>query len=163
MPDLVAAGYLAPITAEVKAWDGYDQLFDVAKSLSTSKDGEMYQLDTMLGVTQIYYRRDILEAAGISTAQPANWDELLDRVREIKAKTGHYGMLLPAGVTWGGGAFGEAFNMFVVGTSTPQLANDDGTLNLTGAGIKDVFELLRNADQRRSDADRSAARARSRG
>lgn len=141
VPDLVAAGYLAPVTAEVKAWDGYDQLFDVAKSLSTSKDGEMYQLDSMLGVTQLYYRRDILEAAGISTEQPASWDELLDRVREIKTKTGHYGMLLPAGVTWGGGAFGEAFNMFVVGTQTPQLANDDGTLNLTGAGIKDVFQL----------------------
>src|SRR5438045_3184130 len=30
VPDMVSAGYLAPITAEVKAWDGYDQLFDVA-------------------------------------------------------------------------------------------------------------------------------------
>jgi multiple sugar transport system substrate-binding protein len=29
--DMVAAGYLAPITTELKAWDGYSQLFDVGK------------------------------------------------------------------------------------------------------------------------------------
>ena len=47
---LVSAGYLAPVTAEVKAWDGYGQLLDVAKKLSTGADGQMYPLDSMLGV-----------------------------------------------------------------------------------------------------------------
>src|SRR6476619_2669417 len=67
--DMVAAGYLAPITTELKAWEGYTQLFDVAKALATSKDGQMYILPAMLNVQQIYYRRDILEKAGISTEQ----------------------------------------------------------------------------------------------
>ena len=132
VPDMVSAGYLAPLTAEVKAWDGYDQLFDVAKRLSTSADGEIYALDSMLLVQQIYFRRDLLDKAGISTAQPTSWKDLLDRAREIKAKTGKYALLLPAGIGWGAASFNEGFALFVPGSKTPQIANDDGTLNLNG-------------------------------
>jgi multiple sugar transport system substrate-binding protein len=137
--DAVAAGYLAPVTAELKASDGYAQLVDAAKAMATGKDGQVYVLPAMLNVQQLYYRRDILEKAGISTEQPKTWAELLDRAKEIKAKTGAYGLLFPAGVTWGGGSFVEGFRLLIVGTSTPQIANDDGTLNLTGQGIKDAF------------------------
>ena len=144
VPDMVSAGYLALLTAEVKAWDGYDWLFDVAKRLSTSSDGEIYALDSMLLVQQIYFRRDLLEKAGISTAQPTNWKDLLDRAREIKAKTGKYGLLLPAGISWGPGAFNEGFALFVPGSKTPQIANDDGTLNLNGEGVRDIFGLYKS-------------------
>ncbi|WP_417714925.1 ABC transporter substrate-binding protein [Roseibium sp. SCP14] len=137
--DMVAAGYLAPVGDELKAWDGYADLFDVAKALVTTQDGNIYVLPAMLNVQQIYFRRDLLEKAGISTDQPKNWAELLDRAKEIKEKTGAYGLMFPAGVTWGGGAFGEGFTYLIMGSSTPQIANDDGTLNLTGEGIKDVF------------------------
>ena len=146
--DMVAAGYLAPVTDEIKAWDGYGQLFEVGKQLSTGKDGSIYVLPAMLSVQQLYYRRDVLEKAGISTAQPKNWAELLDRAKEIKAKTGAYGLLFPAGLAWGGGAFGEGFQYLMVGTSTPQIANDDDTLNLTSEGVKDALgfyaELINN-------------------
>jgi multiple sugar transport system substrate-binding protein len=137
--DMVAAGYLAPITTELKAWDGYAHLFEVAKTLATGKDGEMYILPAMLNVQQIYYRRDILEKAGISTEQPKTWAELLDRAKEIKTKTGAYGLLFPAGLTWAGGSFDEGFRLLIVGTSTPQIVEADGKLNLTGQGIKDAF------------------------
>ena len=137
--DVVAAGYAAPITTELKAWDGYSQLFDVGKAMATSKDGQIYALPAMLDVMQLYYRRDILEKAGISTEQPKTWAELLNRAKEIKAKTGAYGLLFPAGATWGTGSFEEGFRLLIVGTSTPQIATDDGKLNLTGQGIKDAF------------------------
>jgi multiple sugar transport system substrate-binding protein len=93
----------------------------------------------MLDVMQIYYRRDILEKAGISTEQPKTWAELLDRAKQIKTKTGVYGLLFPAGVTWGTGSFEEGFRLLIVGTSTPQIAGDDGKLNITGQGTKDAF------------------------
>ena len=137
--DTAAAGYLAPVTAELKAWDGYAQLFDVGKAMATSKDGQIYVLPAVLNVQQLYYRRDILEKAGISTEQPKTWAELLGRAKEVKAKTGAYGLLFPAGVTWGGGTFTEGFRLLIVGTSSPQIANDDGTLNLTSQGVKDAF------------------------
>jgi multiple sugar transport system substrate-binding protein len=144
VPDMVSAGYLAPITVEVKGWEGYDQLFEVAKKLSTSSDGQIYALFSTLDVEQLYFRRDLLEKAGISTAQPKNWRDLLDRAREIKAKTGKYGLLLPAGITWGAGTFKEGFALFVPGSKTPQIANEDGTLNLSGAGIRDIFDLYKS-------------------
>jgi multiple sugar transport system substrate-binding protein len=137
--DMVAAGYLAPITTELKAWEGYPQLFDVGKAMATSKDGQVYALPAMLDVMEVYYRRDILEKAGISTEQPKTWAELLDRAKEIKAKTGAYGLLFPAGATWGTGSFEEGFRLLIIGTSTPQIASEDGKLNLTGQGIKDSF------------------------
>ena len=143
VPDMVSAGYLAPLTAEVESWDGYRQLFDVAKKLSTSADGQIYALDSMLLVQQLYFRRDLLDKAGISTAQPTSWKDLLDRAREIKAKTGMYGLLLPAGISWGPGAFNEGFALFVPGSKTPQIANDDGTLNLRGEGVRDIFRLYK--------------------
>src|SRR6516225_2858121 len=48
--DVIAAGYVAPITTELKAWDGYSQLFDVGKAIATSKDGQIYALPAMLDV-----------------------------------------------------------------------------------------------------------------
>src|ERR1700688_3855719 len=144
VPDMVSAGYLAAITGEVKGWEGYEKLFDVAKKLSTGADGQIYALDSMLLVEQIYFRRDLLDKAGISTAQPANWKDLLDRAREIKAKTGKYGLLLPAGIGWGAGGFTEGFALFVAGSKTPQIANDDGTLNLNGEGVRDIFGLYKS-------------------
>src|SRR3984957_3746598 len=144
VPDMVSAGYLARITTEVKAWDGFAQLFDVAKKLSTSADGQIYALDSMLLVQQLYFRRDLLDKAGISTAQPANWKELLDRAREIKAKTGKYALLLPAGISWGPGAFNEGFALFVPGSKTPQIVDEAGTLNLNGAGVRDIFGLYKS-------------------
>src|SRR5246127_1372480 len=137
--DVVAAGYAAPITQELKAWDGYSQLFDVGKVMATGKDGQIYALPAMLDAMQVYYRHDILEKAGISTEQPKTWAELLDRAKEIKAKTGAYGLLFPAGATWGTGSFEEGFRLLIIGTSTPQIASEDGKLNLTGQGIKDSF------------------------
>lgn len=137
--DMVAAGYIAPITNDIKSWDGYSQTFDVAKKLVTEKDNSVHVLPAMLSVQQLYYRRDILEKAGISTDQPKTWKELISRAEEIKTKTGAYGLLFPAGLTWGGGAFGEGFQYLMVGSSTPQISNDDGTLNLTSSGIKETL------------------------
>lgn len=137
--DMVAAGYLAPITKEFKAWDGYAGFYDVAKELAVSPDGETYVMPFMLGIQQIYFRRDVLEKAGVSTEQPKTWRELLDRAAEIKEKSGAYGLLLPAGVSWGSGSFDEGFQHLIVGSKTPQLVAEDGTFDLNGEGVKDVF------------------------
>src|ERR1700751_2039422 len=137
--DMVAAGYLAPITKELKAWDGYSQLFDVGKTMVTSADGQMYALPAMLDVMELYYRRDLLEKAGISTEQPKTWAELLTRAKEIKSKSGAYGLLFSAGLTWGTGSFEEGFRLLIVGTANPQIASEDGKLNLSGQGVKDAF------------------------
>jgi len=97
----------------------------------------------MLGIQEIYYRKDVLDKAGISTEQPKTWQELLDRAAEVKQKTGSYGLLFPAGVSWGSGAFDEGFQHLIVGSKTPQLVDADGKLDLSGEGVKDVFNVYK--------------------
>ncbi|MGO7450296.1 extracellular solute-binding protein, partial [Rhizobium ruizarguesonis] len=80
--DMVEAGYLAPVTKEFKACDGYANLYDFAKELAVSPDGETYVMPFMLGIQEIYYRKDFLEKAGVSTEQPKTWQELLGRAVE---------------------------------------------------------------------------------
>jgi multiple sugar transport system substrate-binding protein len=142
--DMVAAGYLAPVGAELAAWPEYANFVDVAKKLAVSPDGETYVMPYILGIQQIYFRRDVLEKAGISTEQPKSWAELLDRAKEIKAKTGAYGLLFPAGTSWGGGAFDEGFSHLIIGSKTPQLVTDDGKFDLNGEGVKDVFQFYKD-------------------
>lgn len=141
LADMVAAGYLAPLGEAFKASEAYESLFGVAKDLVRTPDGEYYAIPAIVDVQQIYFRRDLLEEAGISTEQPKDWEDLLARAAEVKEKTGAYGLMFPAGVTWGGGAFGEGFKHLILGTSTGQIANDDGTLNLTGEGVEEVFNF----------------------
>lgn len=137
--ELSGAGYLAPVTAEFEAWEGNAQLFDVARSLARSDDGTIYVMPSMLSVQQIYFRQDILAAAGVSIEQPATWDDLLARAIEAKEKTGQYSLMFPMGVTWGGGAFGEGFLYLLAGSSTPELVTDDGKLDLNSPGVLEVF------------------------
>jgi multiple sugar transport system substrate-binding protein len=142
--DMVAAGYLAPVGAELNAWEGYADFVDVAKQLAISPDGETYVMPMMLGIQQIYYRRDVLEKAGISTEQPKTWAELLERAKEIKEKTGAYGLLFPAGTSWGGGAFDEGFQHLIIGSKTPQIVTEDGKFDLNGEGVRDVFQFYKD-------------------
>ena len=142
--DMVAAGYLAPVGKELDAWPGYADFVDVAKKLAVSPDGETYVMPMMLGIQQIYFRRDVLEKAGISTEQPKTWAELLDRAKEIKAKTGAYGLLFPAGTSWGGGAFDEGFQHLIIGSKTPQIVTEDGKFDLNGEGVHDVFQFYKD-------------------
>ncbi len=76
-----------------------------------------------------------------------------------RQKTGAYGLLFPAGVSWGSGAFDEGFQHLIVGSKTPQLVDADGKLDLSGEGVKDVFDVYKDADRQGSDADAAAARA----
>lgn len=137
--DVASAGYLVDISDDIQGWDGYDQLFPVAKDLIQSDDGAVYVMPTMLSAQQLYYRKDIFEKNGISTEQPQDWAELIARAKEAKEKTGAYGLMLPMGLTWGGGAFNEGFLHLLVGSSTPELVSEDGKLNLSSEGVADVM------------------------
>jgi multiple sugar transport system substrate-binding protein len=98
----------------------------------------------MLGIQEIYFRkrrsrkgRHFDRAAEDLEGSPRS------RQAEVKAKTGAYGLLFPAGVSWGGGAFDEGFQHLIVGSKTPQIVDADGKLDLNGEGVKDVFGVYK--------------------
>src|SRR5215207_6588643 len=105
--DMVAAGYLADITDLVNAWDQWPNYAEVIKDQITVND-RIYGLSGATTFT-MFYRKDLLEEAGVSTEQPATWAEFFDRCEEIKSKTGATPAGLPAARPWGGGTWEEGF------------------------------------------------------
>ncbi len=105
--DMVAAGYLADITDLANAWDEWPKFADVIKDQLTI-DGKIYGLAGGTTFT-LFYRKDVLEKAGISTAQPATWEEFYDRAGEILSKTGATPAGIPGARAWGGGTWEEGF------------------------------------------------------
>ncbi|TNC51691.1 extracellular solute-binding protein [Rubellimicrobium rubrum] len=137
--DFATAGYLVDLTEDIQASEAWGQFFPVAQQLAADAEGRIFVTPTMLAAQQLYFRRDVLEEAGISTEQPQTWDELLQRAIDAKAATGAYGLLMPMGLTWGGGAFNEGFFHLLAGSSTPQLVTEDGKLALNSEGVLEVM------------------------
>jgi multiple sugar transport system substrate-binding protein len=67
-------------------------------------------------VIEFFIRKDILDENGISTDQPNSWQELIDRLTQLHAKTKLPAITIPAGKTWGGGTFDEGFIHIFNGT-----------------------------------------------
>ena len=139
--DFASAGYLVDVTDMVKASEAWAHMYDISKELIVSPDGKIYVMPVTLAAQQFYFRKDLLEAAGVSTEQPKDWADLLARAKEVKEKTGKYALLMPMGVTWGGGTYIESFRLMIANSSTPQLVNEDGTFNLTSQGVLEVFQF----------------------
>lgn len=105
--DMVAAGYLADITDLVNGWDAWANFAPVIKDQLTIND-RVYGVSGATTFT-MFYRKDILEANGISTAQPATWEEFYAICEEIVAKTEAIPAGIPGARPWGGGTWEEGF------------------------------------------------------
>lgn len=138
--DFASAGYIADLTEVVRGSDAWPQLYKVAQDL-TEIDGKSYVMPTQMAVMEFYYRKDLLEKAGISTEQPKSWDDLLERAKEIKQKTGAYGLLIPMGATWGGGSWIEGFRLMLATSSTPEILTADDKYDLTSKGVGEVLSF----------------------
>ncbi len=114
----VSAGYLQDLTPYVSKWSDWSKYYPISLKPVTV-GGKVYAVPQEASLEFLFYHKDILTKAGISTAQPTSWADLLDRGREIKAKTGKYAMLFDAGIQWGGGVWQEAFGPLMLGTKSP--------------------------------------------
>lgn len=140
MDDLAAAGYLTNLTDVVEQWPGYQHLPEQVKELTrASFDEQVYVVPSIVAVEQLYYRHDLLTAAGISTAQPQSWQELLARSEQIKQQLGQYPLLIPAGLTWGMGSYTEGFRYLLASFSDYQLLNIDNQYVLSGEAVRAAF------------------------
>lgn len=140
MDDLAAAGYLADLSDDITRWDGYAHLPQQIKQLiRASFDEQTYVVPSIVAVEQLYYRHDLLSAAGISTEQPRSWQELLARSKEIKQKTGQYPLLIPSGLTWGMGSYTEGFRYLLASFKDYQLLSEDNQYVLSADAVKASF------------------------
>jgi multiple sugar transport system substrate-binding protein len=140
--DLAAAGYLADLTNDLQAWPGYAQLPELVKQLGRASFNEQsYVVPSIVAVEQLYYRHDLLTQAGISTAQPKDWQDLLDRSRQIKQQLGQFPLLIPAGLTWGMGSYTEGFRYLLASFSGYQLLTADNRYALRDPVVAKAFNF----------------------
>ncbi len=105
--DMVAAGYLADLTPLLDKSEDWKQYSPVVKEQLTVGD-KTYGVADATTFT-MFYRKDVLADAGISTEQPATWEDFFARCEEIASKTKATPAGIPAATPWGGGTWGEGF------------------------------------------------------
>ena len=96
IPEFVALGALAPLDARlarssVERTDFFPGIFD-----TNVVDGRVYGIPWYVDTRLLFYRRDILDAAGVRAA-PTSWPEWTQALAAIKAHAGpdRYAILLP--------------------------------------------------------------------
>jgi multiple sugar transport system substrate-binding protein len=144
-----SAGYLEPLDDYLAKWDDWDRFYPSVKDAALRQDGKTYNVPSGAGVQSFFYRKDLLEKAGIDTSQPATWDDMIDRLTEIKDKIGGVApIVIPAGSAWGGGTWGEGFHPILGGATASYYDADSGKWNLDDASWKKVFDLYAELTQK---------------
>ncbi len=142
VPDFATAGYLLDISDRLAAWpDWQAHFYQVLRDRAQQADGKYYSMPRHGTVIEFFLRKDVLEQNGISTDQPNSWQELIDRLTALHAKTNLPAITIPAGKTWGGGTFDEGFIHIFNGTGDKLY--DDATKKwiVKSQGLTDAFNF----------------------
>ncbi|MGP3769832.1 ABC transporter substrate-binding protein [Streptomyces sp. SDT5-1] len=138
---MAGAGYLLNLDEYVEKWDGWDQYYPSVKDGARQPDGSYYSLPHEASVQSLFYRKDVLKRLGVPTSQPRTWDELISRLKKVKAKTGEAPIVLPAGTAWGAGTWTEGLLPLMAGTGSTFFDAKSGTWQLESKGLTAVFDL----------------------
>ena len=109
VPQVIAAGYSADLTDELKKQGLYDKINKDVLEL-VSKDGKVYAFPYAAYIFGIAYNVDDFQAAGLMNAdgtpqQPKTWDELAQFAVKLKQATGRPGFVFPTANNNGGWQF----------------------------------------------------------
>jgi multiple sugar transport system substrate-binding protein len=142
VPDFAARGWLLDLTDRLAAWPDWTGHFHpVLRDLATDEDGRIHAVPRGATIIQLFYRRDVLEAAGVSTEQPADWDALVERMVELRDAIDRPPILVPAGRSWGQGSFDEGFINLMLGSGSPLYDETTDRWVVDSPGLRAVFGL----------------------
>lgn len=137
LADFVAANYLADLRSELESWDGWSQIPEVLKPFGDFS-GKLIGVPSG-GTFSLYYRKDVLEQNGIATDQPATWDDFYATCGQIADKTDAVPTGIPAATPWGGGTWGEAFQMIWLSFNGPIF--EDGKWVVHSPNLLSAFQV----------------------
>jgi multiple sugar transport system substrate-binding protein len=131
LPELAALGALAPLDAEVAASpvvrppDYFTGIWE-----TNEVDGALYGVPWYVDTRLVFYRSDLLAAAGFA-APPESWPRWLEAMRAIKARAGteRYAILLPLDEF-------EQLLAFALQSDEPLLRDRGRWGNFRGAGFR---------------------------
>ncbi|RCG17740.1 extracellular solute-binding protein [Streptomyces diacarni] len=138
---MAGAGYLLKLDTYLRTWDGWDEYYPSVKKGARQRDGSYYSVPHEASVQSLFYRKDVLQRLGIDTAQPRTWNELIARLKKVRAKTGEAPLVIPAGTAWGGGSWTEGLLPIVAGTGSTLYDEKSGKWKLRSKGLSATFDL----------------------
>jgi multiple sugar transport system substrate-binding protein len=137
--DFIAANYLADLTAQLTAWEGWEHIAKSLRDLGTY-DGKVYGIPG--GSTFTFFRRkDVMDDAGIPGDQPNTWDDFYTACDAIKTKTKAIPTGLPAATPWGGGTWGEGFQMVWLSFDGPIFDESDSKWVVSSPNLLKAFQV----------------------
>ena len=140
VPDFSTAGYLLDITDKLNSWPDWSaHFYQVLRDRAQQADGKFYSMPRHGTVIELFLRKDVLTANGISVEQPQSWDELIQRMVDLHAKTNLPAITIPSGKTWGGGTFDEGFIHVFNGTGGTLYDTSTKKWVVTSQALKDAF------------------------
>jgi multiple sugar transport system substrate-binding protein len=160
VPEFVAAGLLEPLSAvggaQVDQWEGWDRIPDGLEEL-LSFDGERYGIALGTDYRMFFYRKDLLEQAGVENAddwQPQSWEDVLETARLVKrANPNAVPLQINAGTAMGEATTMQGYYPMLLGTGH-FLQDDQGRWIVRSQGILDTLELYKTiyVDEQLGDA-----------
>lgn len=141
VPGFAGSGYLLPMDDNLKKWPAWKDYYPSIKTMAKQADGHYYSVPHEASVQSLFYRKDVLQKLGIDTSQPQTWDDLIQRLKAITAKTGKPSIVIPAGTAWGGGTWAEGFLPLVAGTGSTFYDTKTGKWTLESEGVSATFDL----------------------
>lgn len=142
VPDMYTAGYLTDLTDRLAGWADWEaNFYPILRERAVQADGKIYSVPRGASVIEYFVRKDVLEANGISVEQPKSWQELIDRLKALRAKTNLPTVTIPAGKTWGGGTFDEGFIHLFLGTGGKLYNDATGKWIVKSQALTDVFNF----------------------
>jgi multiple sugar transport system substrate-binding protein len=147
VPDFAVANYLLDLTDRLNAWPDWQQhFFKVIRDRTVDANGKIWWVPNGASYMMLFYRKDVLEANGISTEQPKTWAELITRMKDLQAKLGDCkggdgkcAIMYPAGTAWGGGSFGEGWVHAFLGTGGKLYNDATGKWIVRSKALTDTF------------------------
>ena len=121
-PRLIEMGALEPIGAKIDAWKGKADLLDHLIELNKGPDGKQYYLPIQYVVLYLYYRDDMLKAAGVTP--PKTCEEFRTVAKAVTKAPETYGFGLRGGKggwdQWGAFVLSQGGKLEAGGLSNPQ-------------------------------------------
>ena len=148
VPEFVESGSLKPlseVSAAAADWEGWSHIPEGLQALM-SFDGQRYGIALGTDYRMLYYRKDLLEQAGVENAdswQPTSWEELLDTARKVKEVMPDSAPLqINAGTAMGEATTMQGYYPLLLGTGN-FLTDENGNWIVRSQGILDTLELYK--------------------
>lgn len=142
LPDLVGAEVIMPLDDRLASWDGWENFPQGMKDMASYSDATyvvMYNTDTRV----LFYRSDILEAAGIALPfQPTSWADIFAAAEQIKQNVPDViPMEVESGTIWGEGTTIDGFFMLFRGAGGFLLDPSDNKWIVESPAMLDALQF----------------------